>query len=173
MSLPRTILADAIEPALALLPAGMDTPQARVMLLAIGLQESALVHRHQVLTGGRKGPARGLFQFERGGGVVGVLTHRATRKLAQEVCDHRGVPAASYEAWQALEYDDTLAAAFARLLLWTDPGALPAVADTEGAWHLYLRTWRPGAYDRGTPAERRALREKFGRNHQQAREAVL
>ena len=163
MSLPRTILADAIEPALALLPAGMDTPQARVMLLAIGLQESGLEHRYQVLNGGRKGPARGLWQFERGGGVVGVLTHKASRKLAQEVCAHRGVPAASYEAWQALEHDDVFAAAFARLLLWTDPLPLPHVNDQTGAWGLYERVWKPG----------KPHPDRWPANHRQAREAVL
>jgi hypothetical protein len=162
MSLPRTILAEAIEPALEMLPAGMDTPQARVMLLAIGLQESALEHRYQVLKGGRKGPARGLWQFERGGGVVGVLTHKASRKLAQEICDHREVPAVSYEVWRALEHDDTLAAAFARLLLWTDPLPLPGVNDEAGAWDLYARVWRPG----------RPHPSRWPANHKQAREVV-
>ena len=44
----------------------------------------------------------------------------------------------------ALEHDDVLAAAFGRLLLWTDPRAPPAVGDESGAWALYLRCWRPG-----------------------------
>ena len=39
----------AIEPALRLLPAALDTPEARVMLIAIGLQESRLVHRRQLV----------------------------------------------------------------------------------------------------------------------------
>ncbi|MNG31598.1 hypothetical protein D3C84_1174300 [compost metagenome] len=44
----------------------------------------------------------------------------------------------------AIEHDDVLAAALARLLLWTDPGKLPKLGDEQGAWDLYLRTWRPG-----------------------------
>ena len=42
------------------------------------------------------------------------------------------------------EWDDVLAAAFARLLLFTDPAKLPKLGDADGAWQLYLRTWRPG-----------------------------
>jgi len=37
-----------------------------------------------------------------------------------------------------------LAAGVARLLLWTDPKALPAIGDADAGWSLYLRTWRPG-----------------------------
>lgn len=144
MSLLREVTDNAIAPALKLLPGYMDSPQARVMLLAIGLQESALTHRAQILTGGKKGPARGLWQMERGGGVLGVLTHRASRKLAHQLCAAFEVHPDSREVWEALESNDILAAALARLLLWTDPLALPAVDDDKGAWALYLRVWRPG-----------------------------
>ena len=57
-----------------------------------------------------------------------------------------------------------LAAGLARLLLWTDPARLPGAADVEAAWQIYLRQWRPGAYDRGTPEQRADLRAKWGRN---------
>ncbi|WP_185950009.1 hypothetical protein [Bordetella trematum] len=50
----------AINPALALLPPGMDTPAARVMLLSIGLHESRFLHRRQL----GNGPARGLWYCE-------------------------------------------------------------------------------------------------------------
>ncbi len=130
----------AIVPALQLLPAAMNTQRAQVMLYAIGLQESALEHRVQ--HGG--GPARGLWQFERGGGVRGVLMHEASQEYARWVCSMRDVQPTTLSAWRALEHDDVLAAAFARLLLWTDPRALPAVGDEPGAWALYLRCWRPG-----------------------------
>jgi hypothetical protein len=46
--------------------------------------------------------------------------------------------------WQALQTDDTLAAATARLLLFTDPKRLPPVDAPDEAWSLYMRTWRPG-----------------------------
>lgn len=45
-----------------------------------------------------------------------------------------------------MEYDDTLACIFARLLLWTDARALPAAdaASQQTAWNYYNRNWRPG-----------------------------
>ncbi|MFB8829040.1 hypothetical protein ACE0DR_05925 [Azotobacter sp. CWF10] len=133
------IRAAAIAPALALLPARMNSPRAEVLLLAIGLQESGLTHRQQI-----DGPARGLWQFEQGGGVRGVLQHPLSRPHALTICDARGVFPAAPAVYAALEHDDILAAAFARLLLWTDPAPLPAVGEVGAAWDLYLRTWRPG-----------------------------
>jgi hypothetical protein len=129
----------AIDPALARLPARMDTPEARVMLLAIGLQESRFLHRRQI-----GGPARGFWQFEQGGGVRGVLAHPASRDAARLVCAARGVAPAAEAVHPVLETDDVLACAFARLLLWTDAKPLPSAGDSSGAWSLYLRTWRPG-----------------------------
>lgn len=152
----------------ALLPASMLNRRARVMLLAIGLQESRFEDRHQVLAGGGKGPARGFWQFERGGGVKGVLEHPASAKLAEQVCKARGIVADRATAWAALEFDDLLAAAFARLLLLTDPAALPAEDDAESAWRYYLRVWRPGAAKRDYDG----LHAKFLRNHAKARAAA-
>lgn len=148
----------AIRPALAALPARMRSREAVVMLLAIGLQESLFKYRRQM----GNGPARGLWQFERMGGVAGVLQHRKTATLAMETCRARGVDVAASDVHAALEHDDVLAAAFARLLLWTDPKPLPALNDVDGAWQLYLRTWRPGAYTRGTAEQKAALRKKWG-----------
>ena len=133
------IIKTGIDPALALLPAKMDTSAVRVMLLAIGLQESRFIHRRQI-----GGPARGFWQYEKGGGVRGVLTHASTKEHAQAVCKARGVPATADAVYDALDKDDVLAAAFARLLLWSDPKTLPALGDADAAWALYLRTWRPG-----------------------------
>lgn len=157
----------AIAPALALLPAKMTSPQAELMLLAIGLQESRLTHRRQI-----GGPARGLWQFERGGGVAGVLRHAASREHALSVCDARSVAPVPEQVYQRLEHDDVLAAGLARLLLFTDPAKLPGLGDEEGAWQLYLRTWRPGAFTRGTAAKRAELRQKWARNYAQALEVV-
>lgn len=136
----KEVIAGAINPALALLPAKMDTAAARVQLLAIGLQESRFLHRRQL----GNGPARGLWQFERGGGVRGVLTHPASREHAYRICGIRGVEAVAAAVYPALEADDVLGAAFARLLMWTDAWRLPAVGDVQGAWNMYIRTWRPG-----------------------------
>ena len=169
----------SINPALALLPAGMDTLQARVMLLAIGLQESRFEHRYQVVQGkpGVKGPARGFWQFELGtaasrGGVWGIFLHDASNGLLKKIAVQRGVALSPTNIWQVIETDDVLAAVVARLLLWTDPLKLPKLGDAEGAWQLYLRTWRPGAYARGTPAQRAELCAKWGRSYAQALEAA-
>lgn len=140
----HNILADAIAPAMRMLPAQMDSAPARVMLLAIGLQESRLTARCQIVNGGGRGPARGLWQFERGGGCAGIVRHSASRYWTAEACKARGVEFSAAGIWSALETDDILAAACARLLLFTDPKRLPAIGDEAGAWALYLRTWRPG-----------------------------
>ncbi|CUJ96925.1 hypothetical protein [Achromobacter xylosoxidans] len=140
----KEVVERAIKPALAWLPARMDTPAARVMLLAIGLQESRFEHRRQI-----GGPARGFWQFEKGsrasrGGVWGVCLHPAGKGHLAVLCKARSVACDPDAIYAALEYDDVLAAGVARLLLWTDPKVLPAIGDGEAAWSLYLRTWRPG-----------------------------
>lgn len=141
------IIKTGIDPALALLPAKMDTPAARVMLLAIGLQESRFEHRRQLVGNPPRptGPAKSFWQAEQGGGMVhGVRLHTATRAAAAALYQARGVPARDAAIWDAIENDDVLAAGLARLLLWSDPKTLPAIGDADGAWSLYLRTWRPG-----------------------------
>lgn len=123
----------------------IDTPEARAMLLAIGLQESRFIHRRQI-----GGPARGFWQFEQGGGVRGVLRHEASAQMADLVCRARSVPATEGAVYDALDDDDVLACCFARLLLWTDPKPLPPVGEVDLAWQLYIRTWRPGKPHRHT-----------------------
>ena len=167
----RQIIIGAIDPGLALLPDRMDSAEAVCIMLAICGQEADFRHRWQVIDARRpevRGPARGLWQFERGGGVRGVLTHPASRDHAYRVCAIRGVEPVAAAVWPALADDDLLAAAFARLLLWTDAHRLPALGDEEGAWRYYLRNWRPGAYDRGTPAQRAQLRAKWTGYYAQA-----
>lgn len=131
-------LRDIIGPAAALLPS-MDSPKARMMLLAIGLQESRFEHRRQI-----GGPARGFWQFESGGGVRGVLTHKTSAYDAAKICPARGVGSSTKEVYERLENDDILACCFARLLLLTDPRSLPMIGDVDGAWDYYFRNWRPG-----------------------------
>ena len=131
-------LRDIIGPAAALLPS-MDSPKARMMLLAIGLQESRFEHRRQI-----GGPARGFWQFESGGGVRGVLTHKASAYDAAKICHARGVGSSTKEVYERLENDDIMACCFARLLLLTDPRSLPMIGDVDGAWDYYERNWRPG-----------------------------
>lgn len=136
---------DQILEGLSLLPGRMTSGEAITMLLAIGLQESRLTHRFQIVAGkpGAKGPARGWWQFEKGG-VRGVLRHKASQYWAHGICRARGVEPETETVWAALEHDQVLAAGIARLLLFTDPRRLPAVGDADAAWDLYIRCWRPG-----------------------------
>lgn len=162
----------AVNEALKILPSRMDSPEARVAMYTIGLQESRLTHRRQIIEKNGVllpvGPAKGLWQFEKGGGCKGVVEHPASRFWMHGVCERQNVPFTATGVWDQLEHDDAFAAVAARLLLFTDPKRLPAVGDVDGAWRLYLRTWRPGAYTNGSPAERAALRAKWGRNYEQA-----
>lgn len=160
---PKECIAGAITPALSLLPGKMDTPAARVMLLAIGLQESHLIYRRQQPTG----PARGLWQCEQGtrasrGGIWGLYLFPTTSSTLVDLCAARGVSHDPVEIYNALEHDDVLAAGCARLLLYTDPKPLPSVDDVQGSWNLYLRVWSPG---KPRPAE-------WGVNHGKAQGAL-
>lgn len=119
------------------LPAKMDGPQARIMLMAIGLQESRFKSRRQI-----GGPAHGYWQFEHGGGCLGVLSHRASSKLAKDILTRMNYKPEPASAYQALPDNDTLAAVLARLLLWTLPDALPETP--EQGWDQYIKAWRPG-----------------------------
>ncbi len=134
----QTIITNAVQPALQIIGV-RDTPEARLMLLAIGLQESRFMHRRQI-----GGPARGFWQFEQGGGVAGVLNHVASKKKARALCDARDVVPLPADVYYRLEHDDVLAAGFARLLLLTDAKPLPQIGDVQGAWAYYVRNWRPG-----------------------------
>lgn len=127
--------------AFAILGHRFDSPAARAMLWAIGRQEGRMVYRRQL-----GGPARGLYQFERGGGVRGVLLHPDSKAHALRLCEARKVAPTAQDVYARLEHDDVLATGFARLLLWTDPGRLPppTLAHEQEGWALYLRTWRPG-----------------------------
>lgn len=136
----------AIDPALEILPRFLDSDRARVLLLAIGLQESRFEHRRQL----GNGPARGLWQFERGskltrGGVWGVYLHPESMHLLHELTRARNVGFDPVQVYEEIERDDVLAAGVARLLIRTDRQALPDVNDEAGAWRLYAeRCWRPG-----------------------------
>lgn len=144
----------AIDPALKLLPCKMDSPEARVLLLAIGAQESRFRDRRQivwVMEKGKRvlrplGPARSFWGAEKGGGMVhGVRTHAATRAYALGLYTERKVTATDAAIWVAIERDDVLAAGLARLLIYTDPYPLPKLGDQHGAWALYAdRQWKPG-----------------------------
>ena len=124
---------------LSLLPEKMNTHEARAMLLAIGLQESRFEHRFQV-----GGPARGFWQFEKGGGVKGVLDHHSTKEYITGVCKTLRIPATETDCYEAIAYNDPLACCFARLLLYTLPVKLPLKNESQKGWEQYIAAWRPG-----------------------------
>lgn len=141
------VMREMLNPAYSLLPARMSSTEASVLLLATGMQESRFEHRWQVVDLKRpqvKGPARGFWQFERFGGCKGVIQHPASRYWMHEACWVRGCNFNHTALWHAIEQDDVLAAAAARLLYFTDPRKLPKMGDMEGAWSTYIRVWRPG-----------------------------
>lgn len=115
--------------------------RARVLLLAIAGQESGWTYRVQ---GGAVAAAHGFWQFERAGGVAGVLNHAATKVEARAACAEARVVATQAPVWAALATDDNLAVAFARLLLWSDPASLPGLTAEDACWEYYSRLWRPG-----------------------------
>lgn len=135
-----THLRDYVIPAAyALLPPAMNSREATALLLAIALQESECCARRQH----EGGPARGFWQFEKSG-VVGVLRHHATKDVIAKVCEALVYPADAGACYAAIEHNDTLAAAFARCLLYTLPSALPTRTDPHAGWLQYLEAWRPG-----------------------------
>ena len=117
--------------------------EAYQMLLSIAGQESNWTYRYQISSiPSRKGPARGFWQFEKNGGVAGVMRHKYSKTKAMNLCDYLGVPWHKKTIWQSLETNDRLAVGFARLLLWTDPKSLPRTQSS--GWNYYIRNWRPG-----------------------------
>lgn len=146
MSYPK----QAIDKAFNLLPSAMDSQAARIGVAAFGFQESEYLSRRQIITVTRngqrmnvpEGPAASYWQFERGGGIKGVITHRASKGLALQICTQLGVEFEAQAIWTAMLSDDVLGAAFARLLMWTDSAPMPT--NQQGLWAMYLRVWRPG-----------------------------
>lgn len=140
---PDDVIRLSVGPALYLLPTKFTSPAAEAMLLAIGLQESDLDDRHQ-----DGGPAHGYWQFEKNGGVAGVLRHKDTRALALEVLERLDYDAeyviTSDLVHTIIEHNQIVAAVFARLLLYTVPAPLPARDEPEKGWQQYLFAWRPG-----------------------------
>jgi len=144
-----TFLTEMIKPGVTLLSALTNgrpsvSDNANRMLLAIAQQESGpnLNARYQNSPSASPGPARGWWQFEQGGGVTGVINHSATKSMVVQVTNALTIVNQPAAVWRALEGHDLLACCFARLLLWTDPGALPTTQ--QAGWNCYLNLWRPG-----------------------------
>ncbi len=142
---PQRLLQTAIRTALdELVPLGIpSSPPAMRFLLAIALQESGLAHRRQVGVGGvENGPAASFWQFEQGGGCKGVLTHPSAAPKMRAICEAYNVEPTPAALWEAMRYQDVVAAVAARLLIFTLPQSLPTTADA--GWQQYVAAWRPG-----------------------------
>ncbi|WP_338661797.1 hypothetical protein VQH23_16370 [Pararoseomonas sp. SCSIO 73927] len=141
---PALCLRLTVDPVLAWL-AGLGVKsddRARVMLLAIGGQESRFTERRQM----GNGPARGWWQFEGGpmSGTAEVLTGARTKELAARVCADLDVAPDRLLVHAALEHNDLLACAFARLLLLGHPAPLPGMDQPDAGWRYYVSRWHPG-----------------------------
>lgn len=155
---PRDFLRDTIDPALAklavMLQREVASDEARLMVLACCMQESSLNHRRQIDDAGNPMDhrARGWPQFERGttkgAGIKGLYEHPASKGPLHAVCMKLSVPFDIDTIHQAIAWNDELAVDAARLLLWTDPRAIPELEDEQEAWECYLRAWNPGKADR-------------------------
>lgn len=123
-----------------------DTAAQRI-LLAFAAKESDLKERAQIISGGPgAGPARSFWQGELTGGMVkGVMGFYKPEipAAARRLCEAASVRYEAQAIWRAIEGHDLLAYGLARLLLRTDPPAIPQTE--EGAWACYAdRLWRPG-----------------------------
>lgn len=150
----RLVLHEILRPALRDLkandgfPGDPDNKMVQVNLLAISGQEADWKWRAQLSRVTNKpnpnGPALGLWQFERGGGVKGVMTHPSSKIFAQALSIKLGLPFDTETSWRQLMVNDLFAAQYARLLYWTDAYVMPT---TQAAgWEAYYkRLWRPGS----------------------------
>ncbi len=126
------------------------TEKAAVLVMTIAGQESNWAARRQVGIGQyhpQTVGARGYWQFEStGGGPVALndVMQKTPRQLAA-VCAWLEIPNDELTLYEALAWNDTLACALGRLLLWTDPHPLPDVGNKVASWDYYVRNWRPGA----------------------------
>ena len=116
--------------------------EAHVLVLAIAGQESDWTLRVQA----GDGPAHSFWQFERGGGMCGVIAHPVTGAIIRTLCTAAAVAGDEQAVWDVMARPDgdALAVCMARLLLFTDAAPLPPSADAAATWAYYQRNWRPG-----------------------------
>ena len=147
---PEQVLHVCIEPALEFLADHGIRPsdEARQMLLTIAGQEGDWRHRRQI-----GGPARSIWQGEKGGGMILAVHHAVTAKAARALLEAHDIGEPDLGPWkmptdttiyEAMAWHDVVAAGLARLLLYTDPRALPKIGQVQYAWDYYDSVWRPG-----------------------------
>lgn len=115
------------------------SPEAKVLLLAIGLQESGFVDRVQK----DNGPAHSFWQ-EEPNGIKAVMYNSVNKPYLLRACNSMGIAFDWYDIYEEVINNDELACIVARLILYADPAKLPTVGDSDGAWEYYIANWRPG-----------------------------
>jgi len=161
---PSTFLARILDPGLEWVAThgavAQNRAAARPWLLAVAIQETALLERFQITTGSGPGPARSWWQVE--APTIGLLLkHPVSRPRLLAMCQAATVRAEPACIWRAIEGHDALAVGVARLLLLTDPHPVP-IGEAEG-WATYTRVWRPGKpHPSKWPAAWAAAREACG-----------
>jgi len=109
----------------------------------MGLQKSILSARFQAAPASsalRKGAGRGLWQM-RIDDVSRLLTTNSTKERSEAISNKYVGAVHPHAVWATLEYNDVLAALFARLMLWPDPAALPAPAAANERAALLRELW--------------------------------
>jgi hypothetical protein len=125
------------------------TDRASVMVMAAAGQESGWRNRRQIGIGQyypQSIGARGYWQCESTwGGPVAIndVMQKTPRQLAA-ICAWLEIPTDELALYEAIAWNDTLACAIARLLLWQDPAPLPEIGNKVASWDYYRRNWRPG-----------------------------
>lgn len=133
-----------IKPVMLELPAKMSSDSVTLQMMVTAKQESGLNARWQ--TG--NGIARGLWQMEQPTVNLVMINKNSAGYLRTFIEQKLKMPMYSTSIiYDALDKDDFMACAMARLLYWDDPNPMPKVGDLNGAWQYYLRIWRPGAPD--------------------------
>ena len=116
----------------------LASPHAGRLILAAAIQESDLMHRHQI-----GGPAHGFGQEEPIGAAEALRIDNSI--LRTRFLDRIGLPQDAVELHRALEWSEIGMVISARLKLWPISAPLPASAFDEAvAWHQYKTAWKPG-----------------------------
>jgi hypothetical protein len=152
----KGLLLDIIRPVHDGLHAEYGVPasiEADCLSLAIKIQESGQTAVRDQGDPTVTGPATGLWQFERTGGVWECLNAPKIAPIFVELAERSGLrPVSDQTVWRyfTTPQSDDLAAAGARLVMYLDPAPLPSATldAVQAALGYYLRRWRPAKNER-------------------------
>lgn len=129
-----------VVPGLVSLPQ-MDTPKARLALMATAGTESEYLFRIQKPVG----YAHGFWQFEKKGACLDVVTNDRVRTITATLAQAAGVALDLDSIFDAIIDHDLLACQLARLNYWLDiHHPLAELGDVDGAYARYIAVWEPG-----------------------------